>query len=170
MIVSFLLFLLFFIILGVTLGALITIKIWYTNIFFILLGIFCFGSFWIGVIIGAAFFSWLPLLLSKIAIFAFCLGLAFFFFKHYHPSYGYFPQSSFFHFIILSAFFFLIGIDFAIIGFSAWLLFLLLPVFIGTVILGAIVIMKLKGLYRLNEGLIYLPIILLLLLAFIKLI
>ena len=167
---QFFLFLLFIALAGLAVGTLTAVKIWYSlPVFLLIIGAVCFVSFWFGVIIGAAFFSWLPLFFTKVFIIIFCIGLAVFFFRQFHPSYGYFPFRGLIHWILLALFFFIIGIDFAIIGFSAWLLILLLPIFAGTVILGSIIMWKLKMLFRFGAALIYLPLFFFIFLALFRL-
>ena len=147
--IQFLLFVLFIGLAGLAIGTLTTVKVWYPlPLFLVILGAGCFLLFWFGVLIGGTIFSWVPLFFTKIFIILFCLGLAVFFFRQYHPSHGYFPFQGFIHWILLGLFFFIIGIDFAIIGFSAWLLLFLLPFFAGTVFLGSMLMWKLKRNYR----------------------
>ncbi|WP_078597163.1 hypothetical protein [Evansella clarkii] len=168
---QFFLFFIFISLAGMAIGTLATVKIWYSlPVFLMVAGAVCFISFWFGIITGAAFFSWLPVFFTKFFIILFCLGLAFFFFRQFHPSYGYFPYRGWLHWVLLAAFFFIIGIDFAIIGFSAWFLFLFLPVFAGMLFLGALLMWKLKMLFRLGAVLIYVPLFFFIFLALFKLV
>ncbi|MFA9559386.1 hypothetical protein ACERII_18920 [Evansella sp. AB-rgal1] len=168
---SFILFLLFIGIAGLAVGALISVKVWFSiPLFLILIAALCFGFLWFGVLIGAAFFSWLPIFFTKLVIISFCIGLAVFFFRIFHPSYGYFPFRGWIHWALLAVFFFIIGIDFASVGFSAWLLLIILPLFAGAIFFGTIMMQKVKTMYRSASVLIYLPLLLFVFLGLFKLI
>ncbi|MBU9724209.1 MULTISPECIES: hypothetical protein [Bacillaceae] len=156
---------------GLAVGTLIAVKVWYTlPFFFIILIALCFGSFFIGVLLGGALFSWLPLLFTKIVIVLFCIGIAYFFFRQFHPSYGYFSYRGWIHWALLAGFFLLIGIDFANIGLSSWFLLLLLPAFGGMLLVGAFAMANLKSMFRGTPVFIYLPLVLFVFLGLIKLI
>ncbi|MDQ0254419.1 hypothetical protein J2S74_001794 [Evansella vedderi] len=168
--ISFLLFVLFLTVAGLAIGTLIAVKVWYSlPIFLFIIAAFCFGTFWIGVLFGAAFFSWLPVFITKFIIILFCIGLVIYFFRQFHPSYGYFPYRGWIHWALIALFFFLIGLEFASIGLSAWLLLLLLPIFLGAVFGGTILMGKLKVLYRGSSVFLYLPLALFVFLAIFKL-
>ncbi|UCZ54559.1 hypothetical protein LGQ02_07330 [Bacillus shivajii] len=164
-------FMLFIIgLLGIALGSLAAVKVWYAlPIFLSIIAGVCFGSFWFGVIIGAAFFSWFPVLLLKIILIIMLLVLVIIFFKQFHPSYGYFPFQGFVHWGILCLFFFILGIEFAALGLSAWLLLFYFPFFLFTLFIGIFLIFKLKVIFRFSGVVIYFPLVLFVFLAIFKL-
>ncbi|MCD8508746.1 MAG: hypothetical protein LRY73_01830 [Bacillus sp. (in: Bacteria)] len=108
--------------------------------------------------------------ITKFLIILFCLGLVVFFVKQFHPSYGYFPYQGWFHWLLLALFFFLVGLDFAVIGLSAWLLLILFPLFIIAILGGTILMGKLKTMYRGGNAFMYIPLALFVFLAIVKLI
>src|SRR5690554_4429131 len=102
MILSFFLFMFFIVIAGIALGSLMTIKVWYSfPIVSLIIGIACFISLWVGVLIGAAYFSWLPIFFTRLLIIIYCLCLIIYFYKRFHPSYGYIPFRGFTHWGLL---------------------------------------------------------------------
>lgn len=124
----------------------------------------------VGIIIGAAFFYWLPISFLKISLFLFVLMIVVFFFKVYHPSFGYFPYQGHQHWIIISFFYFLLGIEFAAYGFSAWFLFFLVPLVAAGMFIGFIVMNKLLIYFRFLTLIHFVPICLFIALAFLKLV
>ncbi|WP_096188423.1 hypothetical protein [Evansella halocellulosilytica] len=155
---------------GIALGSLASVKVWYPlPIFLFIIAGVCFGSFWFGVLIGAAFFSWLPIFLTKILLFFLSLLLVIFFFKQFHPSYGYFPMKGFIHWVLLSVFFFILGIEFAAIGLSAWLLLFFFPFFLFAIVIGLWIIYKLKILFKFSSVVIYFPLLIFVFLGVFKL-
>lgn len=170
MVFAFFAFLFFILIAGMAIGALLAIKIWYTFplvIFFV--GVACFISLWFGVLIGAAFFAWLPIFFMKMIIIFYCLFFIYYFFRQFHPSYGYIPTYGWSHWGFIIFFFFLVGLDFSVIGFSGWLLFLTLPIFAAAIFLGIFLIWKWRMSPVLGGMVAYFPLILFLLLALLKL-
>ncbi|MGJ9381759.1 hypothetical protein [Salipaludibacillus sp. CF4.18] len=124
----------------------------------------------IGIIIGAAFFYWLPIFFMKISLFLFVLLVIVYFFKAYHPSFGYFPYQGHQHWIIISLFYLLLGIEFAAYGFSAWFLLLVIPWAAGGMFAGFILMNKLLIHFRFLKLIHFVPIFLFIVLAFLKLV
>ncbi|MDG5788739.1 hypothetical protein QA612_14785 [Evansella sp. AB-P1] len=168
---SFMLFLLFMGIAGLAIGTLLAVKVWFTiPNFLILIAALCSGSLFIGVLLGATIFSWLPLFFTKMMIILLSIGTAIFFFRQFHPSYGYVPYHGWIHWAILGLFFFLVGLDFALIGFSSWLLLFIFPIFAIAILGGVIIMLRLKTMYRARSLFIYLPLLLFVFLGLVKLV
>ncbi|SER68517.1 hypothetical protein [Salipaludibacillus aurantiacus] len=122
-----------------------------------------------GLIIGAAFFFWLPVLLFKILLFIMCFVIILLLFSLHHPSYGYLPYKKHIHLIVIGVFFFLLGMEFAAFGFSAWFLLLLVPLGVAAMIAGFLLMIKLFISFKYVAFIHFLPLILFLLLAVLKL-
>lgn len=170
MMASFFLILFFIVIAGIAIGSLLTIRIWYSfPLLLVIVGLVCFSSFTFGVIIGAAFLSWLPLFFTSMMIILLCLSLIVYFYLKFHPSYGYIPFRGWIHWGLLVFFFFFIGLDFAVIGLSAWLLFLLFPFFAFALMLGSLLVWRFRVFRSIGSLVVYLPLLLFFFLALVKL-
>lgn len=171
MVISFFIFSFFIMIVGMALGALLGLKIWYVFPHFsVFVGLICFSSLVVGAISGVTIFDWLPLVVIRIIIIFICIGIVIYFYHLYHPSYGYIPYRGFVHWSILLFLFFFIGIDFAIIGFSLWLFIILLPIFLVSLFIGTFFIWKGKGSRMMGRFIVFLPLLLFLFIGLVKLI
>ncbi|SDY54449.1 hypothetical protein SAMN05421736_102225 [Evansella caseinilytica] len=164
---QFIMFAFYLVFAGLAIGTLLAVKVWYSlPAFLFMTGLICFGAYWIGALAGPLLFGWLPLAVIKWVIIVFCLGLIYYFYKQFHPSYGYFPFHGWLHWVILTVFFFLGGVNFAVTGLTAWLLFLLLPVFFAALLGGFLLMENMKTNYRQGGAyILYLPLVLFFFLA-----
>lgn len=137
---------------------------------FIFLIILCIFPIATGVILGAAFFFWLPIHLLKVSLFLLVLIIIVYFFKLYHPSFGYFPHQGSSHWILIAVFFFILGVEFAAYGFSAWFLLFIIPLIAVGLLCGFILMNKLLIYFRFLALIHFVPIIFFIFLAFLKLV
>ncbi|PYZ94309.1 hypothetical protein CR194_01890 [Salipaludibacillus keqinensis] len=124
----------------------------------------------VGIVLGAAFLFWLPAFLFKVALFILSLFMVAYFLQLYHPSYGYIPHNSKGYLFILSFFFFLLGIEFASYGFSAWFLLLVIPISVVGLLLGFIFMTRMIIYFRYLSVIHFVPIGLFLFVGILKLI
>ncbi|WP_280768438.1 hypothetical protein [Salipaludibacillus daqingensis] len=136
-------------------------------VFFILIAII---PLTIGIVIGASFFYWISSFIFKIFVFLFAMFIVAYFFRMYHPSYGYVPYHQKGKWFILAGFFFLLGIEFATYGFSAWFVFFVIPLSAASVILGFIFMRKAIYLYRFLAIIHFFPLAIFFFVAILKLI
>ncbi|WP_416149375.1 hypothetical protein ACM26V_24545 [Salipaludibacillus sp. HK11] len=136
-------------------------------IFFILLTIIPIS---IGLIVGAALFSWISAFIFKLIVILFALFIMFYFQHLYHPSYGYVPYHKKGNWLILSGFFFLLGIEFASYGFSAWFILLIVPISAAGVIGGFLFMRSALSYFRYLGVIHFVPLGLFLVVAILKLI
>lgn len=101
-----------------------------------------------GVVIGAAFFHWFSSFIFKVLVFIFALFIVIYFYRLYHPSYGYVPHHRRGNWFILAGFYFLLGIEFASYGFSAWFIFLIIPLCVVGVVGGFVFTRRALSFFR----------------------
>lgn len=102
----------------------------------------------IGIVIGAAFFHWMAAFIIRGLVFIFALFIVIYFYRLYHPSYGYVPHHRQGNWFVLAGFFFLLGIEFASYGFSSWFIFLVIPLCTVGVVAGFIFMRRALSFFR----------------------
>ncbi|UTR14438.1 hypothetical protein MM221_18045 [Salipaludibacillus sp. LMS25] len=123
----------------------------------------------VGVIVGTALFAWLPVIVLKVSLFLLLIWIVIYLYGIYHPSYGYMPSHSKRHIAFIALLFFILGVEFATGGFSPWLLMLILPLCAGIVIGGFITMARLLGFLKFSAFIHFVPLVLFLFSAIIKL-
>ncbi|WP_026689267.1 hypothetical protein [Alteribacter aurantiacus] len=160
----------FFILLtGVAVGSLLTVKLifsWQTV--FTITGLIFFFFVWIGMLVGG--WLWLPDPLLKGLISFVAVVMAVFFFRTYHPSFGYIPSNGLAHWGALAAFFFFVGFEVGIADLSKWLILLFMIVFVAGGLSSAWLVWRLKTMMEFRFLVQYVPILLFVFIALLKLV
>ncbi|MBM7097336.1 MULTISPECIES: hypothetical protein [Alteribacter] len=160
----------FFILLtGVAVGSLLTAKLVFSwQMIFTVTGLIFFFFVWIGMLLGG--WLWFPDPLLKGLISFVSVILAVFFFRTYHPSFGYIPTRGLLHWGVLAVFFFFLGFEIGIAGFSKWFIVLFTVVFAVGVVSSAWLVWRLKNLMEFRFLVQYVPILLFVFIAVLKLV
>jgi len=124
----------------------------------------------LGVVVGAAFFHWVSSFIFKLLVFLFALFIVIYFYRLYHPSYGYVPFHRSGNWFILGGFFFMLGMEFATYGFSAWFVLLVIPLCLAGVVIGFIFMQRALSSFRYLSMIHFFPMGIFLLVAIFQLI
>ncbi|WP_078577044.1 hypothetical protein [Salipaludibacillus agaradhaerens] len=123
-----------------------------------------------GAILGAALFTWIPILILKVILFLLLIWITIYLYGIYHPSYGYMPHHSKGYIAFIALLFFILGVEFAASGgFSPWVIMVILPLCAGVMIGGFIVMMRLFVFLKFVSFIHFVPLALFLFAAIIKL-
>lgn len=136
---------------------------------FFVVGLTFFLFSYIGMFIGGKLSGIINHTTISILFGIFCLGLIGFLIWRYDPAFGYVKQepASFSIFIV---FFFLLGLELAILEVSIWLTLLLTVFFVGGTVLGFLFIYRMISRYRTQQIFALIPLFPLLFIGLIKLI
>ncbi|WP_096434668.1 hypothetical protein [Alteribacter populi] len=161
----------FILIAGIAVGALITTKLVFAwNVIFTITGLLFFFFVWVGMLLGGWVFGWFPAPVLKGTISFLAIILAVLFFRIYHPSYGFIPTQGVTHWGALAVFFFFIGLEMGTMEISAWSILLFVPAFAAGIMVSAWVTWKLKSTMAFRFLVQYVPILLFVFIAVLKLV
>ncbi|PYZ98622.1 hypothetical protein CR205_08590 [Alteribacter lacisalsi] len=159
----------FMLLAGIAVGSLLMAKMIFSwHIVLTVTGLVYFFCVWTGMLMG----SWLwfpdPLLKGLISLIA--VVMAVFFFRTYHPSTGYIPAHGLYHWGAFAMFFFFLGFESGIAGVSMWFILLYTLVFSGGILASAWIMWKLKNASEFRFLTQYVPILLFVFIAVLKLV
>ncbi|MBB5173123.1 hypothetical protein [Texcoconibacillus texcoconensis] len=148
--------------LGLTLSSFVAVKSLFAlqTFYFVVVALFL-GCTFLGMVIGSFLLAWLSIGWFQILVGVVCLGVAVMFFQIYHPAYGYFPTYTQLPWLLISTLFFIVGLEWAIFGFSRWFILLFSLFFAASVYAGIYLFFRLKNIPNYRPLLPWIPLLLL---------